>query len=78
MKKNSRKINILDIKLLDIKENSYFTIKRFDRIGDRRVHIHSVAGMVHSDFRLPSLDYDDLLSLSLHVTKNAGNIVQLT
>jgi len=64
------KINIPDIKLLDRKENSYFTIKRFDRIGDRRVHIHSVAGMVHSDFRLPSLDYDDLLSLSLHVTKN--------
>lgn len=71
------KINIPNIKLLDRKENSYFTIKRFDRIGDSRVHIHSVAGMVHSDFRLPSLDYDDLLSLSLHVTKNKEEQIKM-
>jgi serine/threonine-protein kinase HipA len=63
-------INMPQTKLLNGKENSYFAIKRFDRIEDNRVHIHSVAGMVHSDFRLPSLDYDDLLVLTLHLTKD--------
>jgi serine/threonine-protein kinase HipA len=56
--------------LLEGKKGNYFSCERFDRIGDKRVHVHSVAGLVHSDFRFPSLDYDDLLSLSLHLTKN--------
>ncbi len=64
------KIDMPKIKLLHGKINSYFSIKRFDRIDDKRVHIHSVAGMVHSDFRLPNLDYDDLLTLTLHLTKD--------
>ncbi len=63
-------IYIPQTKLLYGKKNSYFSIKRFDRVSDKRVHIHSVAGMVHSDFRLPSLDYDDLLTLTLHLTKD--------
>jgi serine/threonine-protein kinase HipA len=56
--------------LLEGKKGNYFACERFDRIGDTRVHVHSVAGLVHSDFRFPSLDYDDLLSLSLHLSKN--------
>jgi len=56
--------------LLKGKRGSYFACERFDRIKDKRVHLHSVAGLVHSDFRLPSLDYDDLLSLCLHLTKS--------
>lgn len=56
--------------LLDGKNNSYFAIQRFDRVKDVRVHAHSLAGLIHSDFRFPSLDYDDILSLTLHLTKD--------
>ena len=56
--------------LLKGKKGKYFACERFDRVGDMRVHIHSVAGLIHSDFRYPMLDYDDLLSLSLHLTKS--------
>lgn len=63
-------IDIPTTKLLKGKENSYFAIKRFDRIKDERVHIHSAAALVHSNFRMPTLDYDDLLSLTLHLTKD--------
>ncbi|RLA58451.1 MAG: type II toxin-antitoxin system HipA family toxin, partial [Epsilonproteobacteria bacterium] len=56
--------------LLKGKSRSYFAIKRFDRVGDSKVHMHSVAGLTHSDFRFPTLDYDDLLSLTLHLTKD--------
>ena len=65
-------IDMPTAKLLHTKTNSYFAIKRFDRDLDRRVHIHSVAGLTHSDYRLPSLDYDDLLTLCLHLTKDFG------
>ncbi|HHD80383.1 MAG TPA: HipA domain-containing protein, partial [Campylobacterales bacterium] len=42
--------------------------------GDKRIHMHSVAGLTHSDFRFPTLDYDDLLSLTLHLTKNMKEV----
>jgi len=60
--------------LLEGKYGRYFGCERFDRIGDERVHMHSVAGLTHSDFRLPirvsALDYDDLMTLTLDLTKN--------
>ena len=36
----------------------YFGTRRFDRPGEaRRLHVHSLAGLVHDNFRLPALDY---------------------
>ena len=60
--------------LLEGKYRRYFAVKRFDRVGDKRVHMHSVAGLTHSDFRFPTLDYDDLLRLSLHLTKDVKEL----
>ncbi len=60
--------------LLESKKGRYFACERFDRVEGKRVHMHSVAGLVHSDFRYPSLDYDDLMSLTLHLTKNVQEV----
>ncbi len=60
--------------LLEGKHGRYFAVKRFDREGDKRVHMHSVAGLTHSDFRFPTLDYDDLLRLTLHLTKDVKEL----
>jgi len=60
--------------LIKGKKGNYFACERFDRVGDDRVHMHSLAGLVHSDFRYPSLDYDDILSLCLHLTKNVQEV----
>lgn len=70
-------VHISQTKLLQGKENCYFAIKRFDRKGDERVHIHSLAGLVHSDFRLPSVDYDDILKLTLHLTKDMNEVLKV-
>jgi serine/threonine-protein kinase HipA len=63
--------------LLEGKKGRYFAIERFDRVGDKRVHMHSVAGLTHSDFRFPTLDYDDLLALALHLTKNVQEVEKM-
>ena len=68
------KLDMPDTLLLEGKLNSYFAVKRFDKIKNKRFHMHSVAGLVHSDFRYPILDYDDLLSLTLHLTKNMQEV----
>lgn len=70
-------VDMTDTKLLNGLNGSYFAIERFDRVGDDRVHIHSVAGLTHSDFRIPVLDYDDLLSLTLHLTKDINELYKM-
>ncbi len=60
--------------LIEGRYGRYFSVKRFDRVGDERVHMHSVAGLVHTDFRYPALDYDDLMRLTLHLTKNFEDV----
>ena len=60
--------------LIEGKHGRYFAVKRFDRVEDERVHMHSVAGLVHTDFRYPALDYDDLMRLTFHLTKHYEDV----
>jgi len=71
------KIQMSETTLLSGQKNSYFATKRFDKDNDKKVHIHSVAGLTHSDFRIPTLDYDDLLGLTLHITKDVEQQIKM-
>lgn len=70
-------LNMSDTTLLHDKKGAYFASKRFDRERNQKLHLHSVAGLIHSDFRYPTLDYDDLLNLTLHLTKNAQELIEV-
>lgn len=48
----------------------YFGIERFDRDGDRRIHMHSLSGLLHADHRVPTLDYGDLIKATLLLTRD--------
>lgn len=48
----------------------YFATRRFDRVGESRNHVHTASGLLHSDFRSPSLDYENLLELTGFLTKD--------
>lgn len=48
----------------------YFAAKRFDRDKDKRVHMHTACGLLHADFRSPSLDYKDLINLTFLLTRD--------
>jgi serine/threonine-protein kinase HipA len=52
------------------KAQGYYGTKRFDRQGDRRIHMHSLGGLIHADHRNASLDYDTILRVVLVLTKN--------
>ena len=39
--------------LFRTKKRAYFGAQRFDRQGDRRWHVHSLAGLMHADHRTP-------------------------
>ena len=48
----------------------YFAAKHFDRDENQRFHMHTACGLLHTDFRHPSLDYDDLIGLSSIMTRD--------
>lgn len=54
----------------DADETGYFGVQRFDRDGDKRIHMHTASGLLHADHRSPSLDYESLLKAALVLTKS--------
>ena len=63
-------IDMRETHLFRTKKRAYFGTKRFDRVADRRVHVHSLSGLIHADHRVPSLDYDTVLRVGLLLTKS--------
>ncbi|HEY4081577.1 MAG TPA: type II toxin-antitoxin system HipA family toxin [Burkholderiaceae bacterium] len=49
---------------------SAFGTKRFDRRGDARVHMHSLAGLLHADFQEPSVSYEDFFRVTRRMTRD--------
>ena len=52
----------------------FFAIKRFDRDLEKRYHMHTACGILHSDFRTPSLDYEDLIGLTGMLTRDVREV----
>lgn len=51
----------------------YFGTRRFDRIGGGeagKIHMVSAAGLLETSHRIPNLDYDILMKLTLQLTKS--------
>ena len=68
-------LDVMETKLFTQKNGAkngagYFATKRFDRDGDKRFHMHTACGLLHSDFRTPSLDYQDLIELTTLLTRD--------
>lgn len=51
----------------------YFGTRRFDRVGageNGKIHMISAAGILETSHRIPNLDYDILMKLTLQLTKS--------
>jgi hypothetical protein len=58
-------------------EGKYFGVKRFDRKGKTKIHMLSAAALLNADYRLPSLDYQGLLTACLKLTSNIEQVYNL-
>ncbi|MBN2753417.1 MAG: type II toxin-antitoxin system HipA family toxin [Candidatus Goldbacteria bacterium] len=58
-------------------EKKYFAIKRFDRNGGKKVHMHTAAGLLNADFRIPSLDYTDLMKAAMRLTGDIREVIKV-
>lgn len=64
---------------LQMEQSEYFNLgnnltafgsKRFDRVGNIRVPMHTLAGYLHDDFRVPACDYETLIRATAHISGN--------
>ena len=64
-------LDLSEVQLLPARAGAgYFATRRFDRNGGGRLHLHSACGLLHSDFRVPALDYRDLVALTMALTRD--------
>jgi serine/threonine-protein kinase HipA len=63
-------VDMPETHLFRTRKRGYFGVKRFDRRGDQRLHMHSLSGLIHADHRVPALDYNLILRVVLVLTKN--------
>jgi len=57
----------------------HFAIKRFDRDANnpnRRIHIQTYAALAGINYREPTSDYEDLLRLTKHLTRNHEDLCE--
>ncbi|NDB83691.1 MAG: type II toxin-antitoxin system HipA family toxin [Alphaproteobacteria bacterium] len=48
----------------------FFGVKRFDKSGDKPIHVHTIAGLLHADHREASLDYESIMKTTMYLTKD--------
>jgi len=58
-------------------EGKYFAAERFDRRPDGKIHTVSAAGLLNADYRIPCLDYLELLKLCHILTKDMEEVYAL-
>jgi serine/threonine-protein kinase HipA len=54
----------------------FFGVKRFDRDGNRRFHVHTFGNLIQANFRIPSADYADLLKAASLLTRNHPDVLR--
>lgn len=55
----------------------YFGTKRFDRIKGERLHMQSASALLSAEYRIPALDYKDLLTLTLALTHDVREVERM-
>ena len=65
------KLEVPEAKLFPSRKGpGFFGTKRFDRVGNQSVHMHTISGLLHADHRAPSLDYQTILKATMYLTRD--------
>lgn len=68
-------IDMPPTRLFETAAGRFFGVKRFDRDGNRRFHVHTFGNLIQSNFRIPSADYADLFKAASALTRDHRDVV---
>jgi len=54
--------------------DAFFGVQRFDRHKNRRLHVQTFGNLIHSNFRIPGCDYEQLIKIARILTKNQTDV----
>lgn len=70
-------IDVPDTQYFDLdRSHAAFGIQRFDLEGDLRVPMHTLAGLLHADFRVPAVGYSTLLRATQAFTGDQREVLK--
>jgi len=52
----------------------FFSVRRFDRHGNRKVHMIALDAILYADYRIPSLDYETVLGVTQRYTQSIQEV----
>jgi serine/threonine-protein kinase HipA len=61
-------------RLFETADGRYFGAERFDREGNRRVHMQTLGGLLHASHRVPSMEYEGFLRATLMLTRDQRQV----
>lgn len=71
-------IDVSPSELLREKNRAHFITKRFDRIGNKKIHFISLCGMDHSDFKKPgTYSYEELFSVARRLRLSRDEAIEI-
>lgn len=59
------------------REPGFFAVKRFDRAEQRRIHLHTICGLLEAPHTYPSMGYDQLLAATRSLTRDEGAVAEV-
>ena len=66
-------IEMNDCKLFKGKSGKvYFGTKRFDRLNNKRLHVHTASGLMHDNFRTSTMDYGHLMDCAFRLERHVN------
>jgi serine/threonine-protein kinase HipA len=66
-------IEMSECKLIESSQGlQVFATKRFDRVGNDRIHMHSMAGLTNDNFRRSSIDYGHIIDTAYRLEESAS------
>ncbi|MRT57102.1 type II toxin-antitoxin system HipA family toxin [Enterobacteriaceae bacterium RIT693] len=70
--------SLLNMQMPEGAVENFFATKRFDRKGNRKIHMMTVSALVYADFRtLSSVSYPDLLKLTQAMTNDSKEVEKM-
>lgn len=71
-------VEMPDTYLFPSKHSSgHFGVRRFDRTSAGKIHIHSACGLLHASHRIPTMDYENLIRLTAHLTQDIREVEKM-
>lgn len=68
---------ILHMTMPDGSREGFFATKRFDRQGDKKLHMITVSALMYAPYKAPSMDYSGLLKLTNMLTRSAAEVEKM-